>query len=158
MNDYLDERVKKQREWYENKANENKEKFISYQTVIMVLGALIPVIIAFESVFPILKEYGGRITNTISAIIAIYAELDKVNQQQPNWFNYRANEESIKKEEWFYKYKAGPYKKMSEEIKITLKGKDLQKVKKWQELFQDKKPQTTIRRMIRLSSVEERLE
>lgn len=115
MSDYLDERVTKQREWYEKKANENKKTFISYQTVIIVLGALIPVLVAFESVIPTLKEYGGPITALISAIIAVYAGLDKLKQPQPNWFNYRANEEAIKKEEWFYKYKAGPYKNKTED-------------------------------------------
>ncbi len=112
MNEYIEERVKVQREWYEQKANENKKSFISYQTVIIILGATIPVLVAFESVIPILKLYGGPITAVISAVIAIYAGLDKLNQPQPNWFNYRANEEAIKKEEWFYKYKAGPYKNM----------------------------------------------
>jgi len=115
VSDYLDERVTKQREWYEKKANENKKTFISYQTVIIVLGALIPVLVAFESVIPTLKEYGGPITALISAIIAVYAGLDKLKQPQPNWFNYRANEEAIKKEEWFYKYKAGPYKNKTED-------------------------------------------
>ena len=114
MEYYLDERVKNQREWYEAKANENKKTFISYQTVIIVLGALIPVLVAFESVIPTLKIYGGPITALVSAIIVIYAGLDKLKQPQPNWFNYRANEESIKKEEWFYKYNAGPYKGIGE--------------------------------------------
>jgi hypothetical protein len=115
MSEYLDVRVKQQREWYEKKANENKKKFISYQTIIIVFGALIPVIVALESVSTLLKEWGGPITAIISAMIAIYAGLDKLKQPQPNWFNYRANEEIIKKEEWFYKYKAGPYKSLSDE-------------------------------------------
>lgn len=119
MDGYLDERATKQREWYEKKANENKKTFISYQTVIIVLGALIPVLVAFETIIPVLKEYGGPITAVISAIISIYAGLDKLKQPQPNWFNYRANEEAIKKEEWFYKYKAGPYKKINgDEAKV----------------------------------------
>ena len=119
MDDYLEDRVKTQREWYENKANQNKKKFISYQTVIIILSALIPVLVAIENAIPVLKEFGGPITAIISAVIAIYAGLDKLKQPQPNWFNYRANEESIKKEEWFYKYKAGPYKGIEEkEAKI----------------------------------------
>jgi len=113
MNEYL-ERVKAQREWYEKRANENKKSFISYQTIIIILGATIPVLVAFESVFPALIQYGGPIAAVISATIAIYAGLDKLNQPQPNWFNYRANEESLKKEEWFHKYKAGPYRKMQD--------------------------------------------
>ena len=115
MNDYLEERVKKQREWYESKANENKKAFMSYQTVVIVLGALIPVVVVFENVFTILKGYGGIIAAIISAVISIAAGLDKLKQPQPNWFNYRANEEAIKKEEWFFKYKAGPYRKQNEE-------------------------------------------
>lgn len=120
MEDYMNDRVKNQREWYEIKANENKKKFVSYQTVIIILGALIPVLVGFESVIPILKEYGGPITAVIAAVIAIYAGLDKLNQPQPNWFNYRANEESIKKEEWYFKYMAGPYKKLEKEEAQTL--------------------------------------
>lgn len=111
MQDYLTERVERQREWYEKKANENKKVFVSYQTRIIILGALIPLIVAFENTVPLwLQPYGGPVTAVISAIIAIYAGLDKLNQPQPNWFNYRANEEALKKEESFYKYKAGPYK------------------------------------------------
>ncbi len=110
MDEYLDKRIKFQRDWYEQKANDNKKAFMSYQTVIIVLGAVIPVLVALESVVPLLKEYGGPLTAVISSIIAIYAGLDKLKQPQPNWFNYRANEEALKKEEWFHKYSAGPYK------------------------------------------------
>jgi len=115
METYLEERVKSQREWYEGKANTNKQTFMSYQTTIIILGAIIPVIVACESIIPALMEYGGPITAVISAIISIFAGLDKLKQPQTNWFNYRANEEAIKKEEWFYKYMAGPYTGMTDE-------------------------------------------
>lgn len=120
MDDYLNERVTTQRKWYEQKANENKQQFVSYQTKIIILGAIIPVLVAFESVFPCLKEYSGPIAAVISAIIAVYAGLDKLNQPQPNWFNYRANEEAMKKEEWFHQYKAGPYRDLTENEANTL--------------------------------------
>ncbi|MCF6256573.1 MAG: DUF4231 domain-containing protein [Gammaproteobacteria bacterium] len=97
MDEYLDKRIKFQRDWYEQKANDNKKAFMSYQMVIIVLGAVIPVLVALESVVPLLKEYGGPLTAVISSIIAIYAGLDKLKQPQPNWFNYRANEEALKK-------------------------------------------------------------
>lgn len=109
MEKYINERVKPQRHWYEVKATDNKKQFMSYQTWIIVLGALIPVIVACESVIPLLKEYGGPITAVISAFISIYAGIDKLKQPQTHWFNYRACEEALKKEEWFYKCKAGPY-------------------------------------------------
>ena len=113
MDDYLKERVETQRKWYETKASMNKKTFLTYQTYIIILGALIPVLVAFEVVVPDLKEWGGPITAAISAVIAIIAGLDKLRQPQPNWFNYRANEETIKKEEWLYKYKAGQYRDLS---------------------------------------------
>ena len=113
MDDYLKERVETQRKWYETKASMNKKTFLTYQTYIIILGALIPVLVAFEIVVPELKKWGGPITAAISAVIAIIAGLDKLRQPQPNWFNYRANEETIKKEEWLYKYKAGQYRDLS---------------------------------------------
>ena len=109
MENYIKERVVDQRRWYEKKATENKQQFMTFQTWIIVLGALIPVIVACESVLPLLKEYGGPVTAIISAAISILAGLDKLKQPQPNWFNYRACEEALKKEEWMYKCKAGPY-------------------------------------------------
>ena len=115
MNDYLKERVEKQRVWYETKANRNKKTFFTYQTIIIILGALIPVIVAFEGAVCLLEVWGGPITALISAFIAVIAGLDKLQQPQPNWFNYRANEETIKKEEWLYKYKVGHYKGLNDQ-------------------------------------------
>ena len=115
MDDYIEQRVKKQREWYEAKANANKKTFLAYQTYIIILGALIPVLVAFEVVVPELKDWGGPITALISAVIAVIAALDKLRQPQPNWFNYRANEETIKKEEWLYKYRAGQYRGLGDQ-------------------------------------------
>ncbi len=115
MDEYLKERVKKQREWYQTKADSNKKIFLRYQKIIIILGALIPVLVAFESTIPCLKVWGGPITALIAAVIAVIAGLDKLGQPQPNWFNYRANEEIIKKERWLYKYKAGQYRGLGDE-------------------------------------------
>ena len=115
MNDYLKERVETQRKWYETKASRNKKIFITYQTIIIILGALIPVLVAFEGAIPCLKVWGGPVTALIAAFIAVIAGLDKLKQPQPNWFNYRANEEIIKKEEWLFKYKAGQYRGLGDQ-------------------------------------------
>ncbi len=112
MEDYLKNRVKPQQKWYEKKATTNKKKFIQYQTIIIVLGATIPVIVSLEMIFDSWNKWGGPLTAFISAIISIVAGLDKLLQPQPNWFNYRANEEMIKKEEWYFKYQTGPYGRM----------------------------------------------
>ncbi len=36
-------------------------------------------------------------------------------QPQPNWFNYRANEEQLKKEEWLHRFRVGPYKDLDDD-------------------------------------------
>ena len=82
------------------------------QTSIIVLGALIPLLVVFESsIGPLNGEehWAALASALISAVISIIAGLDKLNQPQTNWFNYRSNEEMLKKEEWMFNYKAGPY-------------------------------------------------
>ncbi|MFA7241545.1 MAG: DUF4231 domain-containing protein [Sulfuricellaceae bacterium] len=110
--EYINDRLQKQTQWYEESATKNKAKFISYQSWIIILGAVIPVLISFETIFSSMKEWVGPVSAIISACISILAGLDKLHQPQPNWFNYRANEEMLKKEAWYYKYRAGPYKNL----------------------------------------------
>jgi ABC-type multidrug transport system fused ATPase/permease subunit len=114
MQEYIDERITKQREWYEKKANDNKSLFFTYQTIIIILGATIPVIVAVAPHISFITISVGPITAFISAIISIVAGMDKLRQPQPNWFNFRANEEMMKKEEWLYKYRAGVYKGLAD--------------------------------------------
>jgi hypothetical protein len=53
------------------------------------------------------------VTSLIAAVIAVCAGLDKLNQPQTTWYNYRATEEAIKMEESFFQYQAGPYRGLS---------------------------------------------
>ena len=106
---YIEERLTAQQAWYETKASANKRVFMNYQTTVIIFGALIPLIVVFEPVFK-MEGWTGPASAVIAAIIAILTGLDKLNQPQANWFNYRANEEMLKKEEWMYKFKAGPYR------------------------------------------------
>jgi hypothetical protein len=113
MSDYLEERVRSQRQWFGDKASMNKKLFVSYQRTIIILGALIPVIVACEGPFPQIKDYVGLVTSIIAAVIAVCAGLDKLNQPQTTWYNYRGTEEAIKMEESFFQYQAGPYRGLS---------------------------------------------
>ncbi|TDI86430.1 MAG: DUF4231 domain-containing protein [Caldithrix sp.] len=106
---YIEERLTAQQAWYEKKASANKRVFMNNQTTVIILGALIPLIVVFEPVFK-MDGWTGPLSAVIAAFIVILTGLDKLNQPQANWFNYRANEEMLKKEEWMYKFKAGPYR------------------------------------------------
>jgi len=110
---YIDERLIPQRKWYEIKATYNKRRFMSYQKIIILLGALIPLLVIVDSTFSFSifgkDEWSGFISAIISAFIAVIAGFDKLQQPQTSWYNFRASEEILKKEEWLYKYAAGPY-------------------------------------------------
>jgi hypothetical protein len=120
MKKYIEERSGYQRKWYQIKADKNKKLFFEFQTWIIILGASIPILVVLEGLSDFIDKYGGLAAAIISATITVLAGLDKLYQPQPNWFNYRANEESIKKEEWFYKYKAGRYIDLNDEVANNL--------------------------------------
>jgi hypothetical protein len=120
ISEYIKDRLKHQQNWYEDKASMNKRRFMNYHTLIIILGSLIPLIVVFEGfvTWNILKATtssagftltSGHYSAVIAATIAILAGIDKLTQPQVNWFNYRANEEMLKKEEWMYKFKTGNY-------------------------------------------------
>ncbi len=117
---YVKERLQDQQEWYCEKASLNKKRFMRFQTTIIILGALIPLIVVFDNFaeglfgkLDVLDGLPGLISAIIAATIAILAGIDKLTQPQTNWFNYRSNEEMLKKEEWMYHYLVGPYKGLS---------------------------------------------
>ena len=120
ISEYIKKRLEDQQIWYMNKASKNKRRFMNFQTIIIILGALIPLIVVFDdfiilNIIPATQDSPGftitplHFTAIMAAIIAILAGIDKLTQPQANWFNYRANEEMLKKEEWMYKFKTGPY-------------------------------------------------
>lgn len=123
---YLEKRLQGQQLWYEQKASSSKRRFMRFQTTIIILGALIPLIIVFDNFakeiidfkdikcLAIFHGLSGFISAIIAATIAILAGIDKLTQPQTNWFNYRSNEEMLKKEEWMYRYLVGPYRGLSE--------------------------------------------
>lgn len=120
IKDYIEKRLIIQRKWYENKATFSKKRFMNYQKIIIVLGAIIPIIVVINSAFDLdflgEADWSGFLSAIISAIIAIIAGFDKLQQPQTSWYNYRAAEEILKKEEWLFKYKAGPYSELDEDI------------------------------------------
>lgn len=116
INTYVTERLQDQRNWYGNRANTNKRKFMSYQKTIIILGAVIPLLVVLEGTFlkiTALPNWSGMVGALISAVISVVAGFDKLQQPQDNWYNYRATEEVLKKEEWWFKFEAGPYANLS---------------------------------------------
>lgn len=114
IKNYIEARIKEQQDWYESKASRNKRLFMHIQTTVIILGAVIPLLVVAEKLIGV-DGWSSPFAAGISAVIAILAGLDKLRQPQANWFNYRANEEMLKKEQWLHEFKAGPYRHASPE-------------------------------------------
>lgn len=112
---YIEERLEKQRIWYEKKANANKKRYMLYQRAVILLGSFIPIKIALLHIIPGVSGYSAPLSALLSALIAIIASFDKLQTPQTNWFNYRANEEALKKEPYLYRFRVGPYKGLDDE-------------------------------------------
>ncbi len=113
ISEYIEQRIRAQQDWYELKASRNKRLFMHLQTVVIVFGAVIPLLVIFEHI-TVAKGWASPASAVIAAIIAILAGIDKLRQPQANWFNYRANEELLKKEQWMHQFRAGPYRQVKE--------------------------------------------
>ncbi|TAF33764.1 MAG: DUF4231 domain-containing protein [Cytophagales bacterium] len=129
INKYLGERFTSQKKFYSEKARENKAIAMRYQRTIIFLGAAIPVSIAFFALaVPLLDIQDCKtqslmnsisvfISAALSACITITVALDKLNKPVENWYNYRSIAESLKKEEYYFHFSAGPYAHLTEEQK-----------------------------------------
>jgi hypothetical protein len=114
IRDYLRDRLEDQKGWYSRKADKNKKWFMRYQTIVIVLGALIPVIIVILEVLD-LSNLQGVFSAFISGVITIVAGIDKLENPQTNWYNYRANEEKLKKEGHLYEFRVGSYRDLDDD-------------------------------------------
>lgn len=110
---YLIDRLEDQKNWYGNKANFNKKRFMNYQMIVIILGASIPVLVILFEVIG-WRQFQGIASATISAIITAVAGIDKLQNPQTSWYNYRANEEKLKKEKHLYEFKVGQYNGLSQ--------------------------------------------
>ncbi|MBO7478287.1 MAG: DUF4231 domain-containing protein [Salinivirgaceae bacterium] len=87
---------------------------MSNQTLIIICGAVIPIITVFETAFD--KWVGftdwhlGSIANAIiAAIIAIIAGIDKLHQTQSRWNIMRYCAQRLKREEMLYRNRVDDY-------------------------------------------------
>jgi hypothetical protein len=120
---YLQQRLRPQRRWYELKASRYKRWSMGLQSAVILLSALIPLIVVSEPAFNSLLDawlgahfshrlsvtWGGLATAMLSTVVMLLAGLEKLWQPHTLWFNYRTTEELLKKEEWLYLYRVGPY-------------------------------------------------
>lgn len=105
---YFEKRYLSQLRWYSGKATRNKKWHYGYQIAISCLAAIVTITVALG-----LREGDqGRLhilSLAASAVLAVLPGLQKVFRFHENWVEYRTTAESLKKEEYYYRFRCGKY-------------------------------------------------
>jgi hypothetical protein len=103
--DYVENRYKDQMAYYSKAAGKNQKKYKQFQWILIILSALTPILAAFIGRWPDLQIP----VVIISAIVAILTAGLKTFQYQEMWISYRATNEMLKPEIYYYNFSVGPY-------------------------------------------------
>lgn len=81
---YIASRLEKVRDYYDNRADGYRKRYMSNQTWIIVCGAIIPIVTLLNETFeccPVFKcwHLGSILNAVIAAVIAIIAGIDKLH-------------------------------------------------------------------------------
>lgn len=116
---YIASRLEKERDYYDNRADGYRKRYMSNQTWIIVCGAIIPIVTLLNETFeccPVFKcwHLGSILNAVIAAVIAIIAGIDKLHQNQNRWNITRYCAQMLRREEMLYRNRVGRYGSGSE--------------------------------------------
>ncbi|WP_375560394.1 DUF4231 domain-containing protein [Bernardetia sp. OM2101] len=111
--EYINERLVAQMEWYDRKSSENKSKYKRIKRTESVIAALIPVVITFGA-FKVIQENDlGVYLQVIAALAGValvimnsFLELDEHHKL---WKEYRVTCEMMRHERYMYMTRSEPY-------------------------------------------------
>lgn len=107
---YKDNRLQKQIDWHTHKAKENKRWFRLCQIIILIAGAIIPII----NVANVADPQTRIISSIIGGIIVVFTGITQLEKYQENWILYRTSAELLKKEKYFFENSAGEYSNLND--------------------------------------------
>ena len=104
--EYLQERLDDQINWYDRKSSWNQTCFKRLRAIEILLSVSIPFLIS---------QIGGEsellklIAGTMGIVVAFIAGLITLYRFQENWIEYRATAEILKHEKYLYLTRSAPY-------------------------------------------------
>jgi hypothetical protein len=101
--EYIEHRYKEQVAYYSRSSAKNQKRYKQCQWILIVFSASTPILAAFDP-----KQMQLPII-IISALVAILTAGLKTFQYQELWINYRATNELLKPEIYYYNFGVGPY-------------------------------------------------
>ena len=106
---YLQERLEPQIDWYDSKSLRNQRIFKRLRMVEIVAAALIPLISGAMLSDPRIHLLSAIIIALLGVTIAITAGFLSLGQYQEHWIEYRTTCESLKKEKFLFQTRVEPY-------------------------------------------------
>ena len=122
IEDYIQNRVDNQIKWYSQKATFNKFRYRIIEIIIIVSGALIPIINSSAIFYPKEANYSNLVftSSVLGFIVTIAVGLSQLEKYFETWNLYRTNAEVLKKEKFLYQNNAGQYAKITQEDRDIL--------------------------------------
>lgn len=113
---YLTERFEPQYEFYNKKAKESRYRFLSFQIIIIVVSAIIPIV----NIEGIGSEPEIRIASSILAgTVVILTSLIQLLKSHETWIIYRSTAEALLGEKFIFIHGAGLYSNLTEDRRKT---------------------------------------
>ena len=107
--EYIEQRLDDQHNWYENKSAWNQTWYKRLRMVEVVLAAGIPFVSSLIGKFPDSPNVVPIIVSMIAFLIAATSALLALYRFQDNWLQYRSTAEQLKREKFLFLTKNQPY-------------------------------------------------
>ncbi len=116
--DYLQSRIDDQITWYNAKSAHNKRWYYTCQIIVLIAGALIPLLTGYMDDVAWLQY----ITGTLGGVIVVFQGLMSLKKYKDNWLTYRTTAETLQREKLMYQTGADPYDTAGEPFKLFVRN------------------------------------
>ena len=112
IDEYLENRVQKQIDWYDKKSIDCQRKYKNFQIIEIIIAAFIPLLSGYTTNNSII----ALIIGICGAVIAIIESITKLNKYHENWVQYRTTCELLRYQKQLFITKSAPYNTAEETI------------------------------------------
>lgn len=109
QDEYIEQRLQYQIEWYDNESMENQHAFKRLRKAEIIAAALIPFTSGLAAIFSKATVVFSVLTGLLGVCIAVMSGILSLGQHQEHWIEYRTTCESLKKEKFMFQTGTEPY-------------------------------------------------
>ncbi len=103
--EYLNDRLNNQIDWYDKKSQTNQKWFKRLRFLEIAAAAVIPFLAGIGISIP----FKSVIISALGVTIAVSAGLSALYKHHENWIEYRTTSETLKHEKYLFQTKCSPY-------------------------------------------------